>query len=207
MTDSLVGIKVMDNGDLVLPTLGAKVGIGTSDPQATLDVQGTIRIVGGSPEAGKVLTATNNLGDAIWVSPTPPPSANPIQATVYSLNSYYPELGGYVIEVNNDGTHGLVVATQEQGTSNWFEANDLMSDALNHNADGAQFKDWRLPTRRECNLVYTVFDAIGLNTGATLLWSSTQSGINTAWGWDFNTGNPIQVDKDNVASVITVRAF
>ena len=212
VTDSIVGIKVRDNGDLVIPSDGARLGVGTANPEATLDVQGdaiinsTIRIVGGSPGPGKVLTATNISGDAVWETPVPT-AANPFSSMVYQLNTYYPELGGYVIEVNNDGTHGLVVAAQEQGTSNWFEANDLMSDALNHNADGAQFKDWRLPTRRECNLVYTVFDAIGLNTGATLLWSSTQSGTDTAWGWNYDSGSQTQINKNTVVGVRSVRAF
>ena len=40
----------------------------------------------------------------------------------YSVNTFYAELGGYVIEVNSDGTHGLVVAMQDQGTSNWYES-------------------------------------------------------------------------------------
>jgi hypothetical protein len=44
--------------------------------------------------------------------------------------------------------HGLTVATQDQGLLDWFEANELLSDADNHHTDGAEFKDWRLPTRR-----------------------------------------------------------
>jgi hypothetical protein len=136
-----------------------------------------------------------------WDPITPPTLIN-----TYKLNSYYPELGGYVIEVNNDGTHGLVVAPQEQGTSNWFEANDLMSDAANHNSDGAQFKDWRLPTRRECSLISSARGAVGLISSGQY-WSATQSGINTAWGWDVNSGSSLQLAKDNVASVLTVRAF
>ncbi len=42
------------------------VGIGTPSPTATLDVNGTVRIRGGSPAAGKVLTATDANGNATW---------------------------------------------------------------------------------------------------------------------------------------------
>ena len=94
----------------------------------------------------------------------------------YSVNTFYAELGGYVIEVNSDGTHGLVVAMQDQGTSNWYEANDLLSNASNHDTNGAKFKDWRLPTKRELNLMYVVYsngNAASLN--ANFYWSSTES--------------------------------
>ena len=53
--------------------------------------------------------------------------------------------------------YGLVVAMQDQGTSNWYEANDLLSNASNHDTNGAKFKDWRLPTKRELNLMYVVY--------------------------------------------------
>ena len=82
----------------------------------------------------------------------------------YSLNTFYAELGGYVIEVNSDSKHGLVVAMQDQGTSTWYEANDLLSNASNHEADGAKFKDWRLPTKRELNLMSVSYTHLTLPT-------------------------------------------
>lgn len=47
------------------------VGIGTQNPQQALDVNGQLRISGGSPAAGKILAATNSNGDAEWSTPTP----------------------------------------------------------------------------------------------------------------------------------------
>ena len=94
----------------------------------------------------------------------------------YSVNTFYAELGGYVIEVNSDGTHGLVVAMQDQGSSTWYEANDLLSNPSNHDADGKEFSDWRLPTKRELNLMYVVYsNGNGANLNATSYWSSTES--------------------------------
>jgi hypothetical protein len=44
-------------------------GIGTTAPSAKLDVNGTIRIRGGNPNAGDVLTATDANGNAQWLPP------------------------------------------------------------------------------------------------------------------------------------------
>ena len=62
-------------GDLVLPSaaISAKagffkdsVGIGTTNPTQKLDVNGKVRIRGGNPDSGKVLTATDTDGNAVW---------------------------------------------------------------------------------------------------------------------------------------------
>lgn len=44
------------------------VGINTTDPGSDLDVNGTIRMRGGSPNTGKLLMAQGPLGTAIWTS-------------------------------------------------------------------------------------------------------------------------------------------
>ena len=104
----------------------------------------------------------------------------------YSVNTLYPELGGYVIAVRDGGKHGLVVAMQDQGISDWYEANDLLSNASNHDADGVKFMDWRLPTKRELNLMHVVYsngNAASLNSH--YYWSSTEYDNNFAWGQIF----------------------
>ena len=73
--------------------------------------------------------------------------------------------------------YGLVVAMQDQGQvpSNWYEANDLLSNASNHDTNGAKFKDWRLPTKRELNLMYVVYtNGNGASLNVTTYWSSTE---------------------------------
>ena len=50
------------------------VGIGTSTPDAKLEVAGNVKISGGSPGEGKVLTSDEN-GLAIWQPPPSPPGA------------------------------------------------------------------------------------------------------------------------------------
>ena len=76
----------------------------------------------------------------------------------YELNTFYAELGGYVIDINSDGKHGVILAMQDQGYDNWYNANNLLNNPGNHDTDGAQFKNWRLPSKRELNLyVFELF--------------------------------------------------
>jgi len=126
----------------------------------------------------------------------------------YSKNTFYAELGGYVIEVNSDGTHGLVVAMQDQGTSNWYEADDLLSNASNHDTNGAKFKDWRLPTKRELNLMYGIFsNGNGANLNESEYWSSTENDNDGARRQYFANGSQASKNKTNTFSVRAVRAF
>jgi hypothetical protein len=53
-------------GNVLTITDNGNVGIGTALPGATLEVAGQIKINGGSPGAGKVLTSLGNSGLASW---------------------------------------------------------------------------------------------------------------------------------------------
>jgi hypothetical protein len=127
----------------------------------------------------------------------------------YTINTFYAELGGYVLQVNSDGTHGIVVAMQDQGTSNWYEANDLLSNASNHDTNGAKFMDWRLPTKRELNLMYGVYSGgNSANFNSAIYWSSTERGNNDAWGQNFgNSGSEYSNSEGYTTNVRAVRAF
>lgn len=126
----------------------------------------------------------------------------------YSVNTFYAELGGYVIEVRDGGKHGLVVAMQDQGSSIWYEADDLLNDAANHDTNGAKFMDWRLPTKRELNLVYVVYsNGNGATLNGNVYWSSTENVNEIAWAQDFSIGDQGNNDKNNTNNVRAVRAF
>ena len=56
-------------------TLAQNVGIGTSTPNAKLDVNGTFKVSDGTQGAGKILTS-DATGLASWQSPPPPPGTD-----------------------------------------------------------------------------------------------------------------------------------
>jgi hypothetical protein len=127
-----------------------------------------------------------------------------VYSQTYNVNTFYAELGGYVIKT--DGTNGVVVAMQDQGAYYWVEAEAMVNDASKHDSNGAKFNDWRLPTKDELNLIYKQKESIG-GFSTYSYWSSTEYGSASEWDQDFNGGyqNPIsQEDKDNVRAV---RAF
>ena len=127
-----------------------------------------------------------------------------VYSQTYNVNTFYAELGGYVIKT--DGTNGVVVAMQDQGAYYWVEAEAMVNDASKHDSNGAKFNDWRLPTKDELNLIYKQKESIG-GFSTYSYWSSTEYGSASVWDQNFNGGyqNPIsQEDKDNVRAV---RAF
>ena len=191
----------------------AQVGVNTNNPDASaaLDITST---TGGllpprmttterdaiSPAATGLIvfnTTLNTLqineGDATtanWVS-----LSAAATSPTYTVNTFYAELGGYVIQISPNGKHGLVVAMQDQGNSNWYEANDLLSNASNHDADGKEFSDWRLPTKRELSLMYVQrisiggFDLSGQAPTYSFYWSSTEYDGGYAWPQYFGNGD------------------
>ena len=54
---------------VAINAFGGNVGIGTSTPGARLEVAGQVKITGGTPGAGKVLTS-DVAGLASWTTPT-----------------------------------------------------------------------------------------------------------------------------------------
>jgi hypothetical protein len=102
----------------------------------------------------------------------------------------------------------LVVAMQDQGNTNWYEANDLLSDAANHDVNGDKFMDWRLPTKTELNLMYSVYiGGNGANLNSNYYWSSTEYDANNAWYQVFSNGFQYDDYKRIPVYVRAVRAF
>ena len=127
----------------------------------------------------------------------------------YLNNTFYAELGGYVIQISPNGKHGLVVAMQDQGFSNWYEASDILSNASNHDADGKEFSDWRLPNKRELNLMHGVFiSGNAANFDSDYYWSSTEYNTSSAWFQYFDNGaQSDSLVKNYPGGVRAVRAF
>ena len=206
---------------LLTAITSAQVGVGTTTPDASsaLDITSTTkgllipRMLAGdrtaidTPATGLMVYQTDGTVGFYYYNGS---SWAEVAATskTYSVNTFYAELGGYVIEINADGTHGLVLAMQDQGTSNWYQANDLLSNAANHDVNGAKFKDWRIPTKRELNLMFGVYiGSNGANLNANSYWSSTEDGNDYAWRQGFGDGNQFNLNKYNSIRVRAVRAF
>ena len=130
-----------------------------------------------------------------------------INSSIYLVNTYYEELGGFVIEISASGKHGIVAAMQDQGASNWYEATNLLSNSDNHDTAGAEFKDWRLPAKRELDLMHEQRVAVG-NFTTNYYWSFTESTYNGALAKKFDSlGNDAPTNKTQTFYVRAVRAF
>lgn len=192
-----------------LTSIAQNVGIGVPNPGAKLEVAGgvkisdsiniggQVRILSGTPGAGKVLTS-DATGVASWQTISPP---------TYSIG-LHPELGGYVFWVSSDGKHGLVAETQDQSNGiQWLNTQDNISNPSNHSTNGQKFRDWRMPTKYELNEMYIQRVAIGGFAGF-FYWSSSESNNTFAWVQLF-TSNGAQTTWDKLDSnrVRAVRAF
>lgn len=95
--------------------------------------------------------------------------------TTYTIG-YSAEQGGYIFWVSPNGKHGLVAETVDQSISTkYFDAENLISDPSTHSADGANFRDWRLPTLYELTEMYLQKANIGGFSNGWY-WSSFRSG-------------------------------
>ena len=202
-------------------TTYAQVGIGTTEPNtsAALDITSTTkgllipRMIAGdrtaidTPATGLMVFQTDGAAGFYYYNGS---SWAEVAATskTYSVNTFYAELGGYVIQISPNGKHGLVVAMQDQGVSTWYQANDLLSNPSNHDADGKEFSDWRLPTKRELNLMYVVYNnGNGATLNANFYWSSTEYVGDNAWRQIFDDGSQDVTGKITTHFVRAVRAF
>jgi hypothetical protein len=205
---------VSANTDVAANT--AKVGYTEAAVSANTDVAANTAKVGYTEAAVSANTdvAANTAKTGVTAAQSTAITTNSTKVSytqpIYSSKSFYAELGGYVIEVRDGGKHGLVVAMQDQGTATWYGANNLLSDANNHDINGAKFMDWRLPTIRELELMRDLY-ADGVINGANLnenqYWSSTEYNNDYAdevlIGYTYSDTN----GKSFINHVRAVRAF
>jgi hypothetical protein len=131
-----------------------------------------------------------------------------VSTKVYTIG-FSPELGGYVFRLSDDGRHGLVASTEDQSTSsNWFNAQDLISDPTNHDENGQKFSNWRLPTKHELNEIIEGINLNALTLSAENYWSSTELNSGSAFFQNVLTTSQLPGDKDNTTCYLrAVRSF
>jgi hypothetical protein len=161
----------------------------------------------GTPPAG-IPDENTYINDEQYYIGYVPAMAPASSAVTYSIGDT--AQGGIVFYVSPDGKNGLVAATVDQSTSsNWYKASDVISNPSNHTSEGQKFRDWRLPTKYELNIMYQQLYIQGLG-GLTNLtyWTSAELNSLSAGNQDFGNGSQGSGNKDaNYSNVRAVRAF
>lgn len=197
------------------------VGIGTSLPTTQLDIEGQVRIRGGVPGAGKILTSDAN-GTATWENNTSPAH--------YIGESYG---GGIVFYVYDNGQHGLIAAPADQDYLTWNNGINTTTNAVRDgigagkfnteriiinqgvggygaqsaaNFQGDNYGDWYLPSKYELNLLYAQKTVVGGFVN-DFYWSSTESSPTNAWAVNFTNGNQGNGSKAFVDYIRAIRSF
>jgi hypothetical protein len=190
LTTGVTGTLAVANGGTGANTLAANnvlLGNGTNAIQSV------------APGAsGNVLTSNGST----WTSAVPTASAT----YTVGLNS---SLGGYVFYVTPDGKHGLVAETIDQLGANDFTpslpnnmgpygfAQDNMANPNKHSTAGANFSDWRIPSRYEMLLMYNTIGPgapspntnVGNFDTSGFYLTTTMYDYRYLYAVDFSTGN------------------
>jgi hypothetical protein len=223
------------SGEKMRIVASGNVGIGTTSPAATLDVNGQVKIAGGSPGPGKVLTSDVS-GLATWETPA--------SAGAHYIGETYG--GGIVFYIYDNGQHGLIAATSDQssgiqwsngvyrytGTTGDGLAAGAMNTALivatqmsdnetgNFAAkvctdyavteNGIIYGDWYLPSKNESDLLYLQKDVVGGFSDADY-WTSTEEPWANSFAKHRYFGNGAQTFPSDVKyhpyKVRAIRAF
>lgn len=211
------------------------VGIGIETPGAKLEVNGQVKITGGIPGAGKVLTSDEN-GLAIWESPPAPPSH-------YIGESYG---GGIVFYIYDNSQHGLIAATSDQSAGiQWsngiYRFTGTTGDGLGAGSmntimivatqisdnqtgsfaakvctdysiteNGIIYGDWYLPSKYESDLLFLEKDVVG-GFSANNYWTSTEESFAESFAKYKYFGTDAQVFPSDVKyypyKVRAIRSF
>ncbi len=142
--------------------------------------------------------------------------------------------GGIIFWIDTSGQHGLIAATEDQGTATWYNGTFVTTGAtssalgtgskntrkiikvqgrsgeyaanLCRKYRGGGYDDWFLPSRNEIKELYKQKTTVG-GFASDKYWSSTEFNTNKAFVEYFDVGKPNQILKDAVSYVRAIRSF
>jgi hypothetical protein len=222
------GFDGITTDPISLQPLGGNVGIGTLTPTAKLEIAGQVKITGGTPGAGKILTS-DATGLASWQN-----------AGQHFIGESYG--GGIVFYVYDNGQHGLIAATADQSAGIiWYNGTNrvtatagdgLRAGEMNSSVqvsaqiadnqagnfaakicadyavtvDGILYGDWYLPSKYELNLLRVQQAVVGGIFPVTY-WSSTEISSTGAWVQSMPSGAQFSDTKNIANRVRAIRSF
>jgi hypothetical protein len=102
----------------------------------------------------------------------------------------------------------MIVATQINDNPSSNFAAKLCADFSVTDVDGVTYGDWYLPSKTELNLLFlqkVASTVRGLTNN--FYWSSTETGLGTAWGQNLGNGNAGIIVKGSNLAIRPIRSF
>ena len=153
------------------------------------------------------------------------------QASTHKVGEHYG--GGIVFYVDESGKHGLIASEKDQKKAKWYNGDFKITKAsgaavgtgqanttaiIEVQGKGAYaasvcdqlelngFSDWFLPSKDELNLLRKQRYVVGGFDNLSY-WSSTEYGIDYAWGQNFRSGAQDYGNKNSAPAFRAIRAF
>lgn len=153
------------------------------------------------------------------------------QASTHKVGEHYG--GGIVFYVDESGKHGLVASEKDQKKAKWYNGDFKITKATGaavgtglanttaivevqgkgvyaasvcEQLELNGFNDWFLPSKDELNLLRKQRFVVGGFDNLSY-WSSTEYGINYAWGQNFKSGAQDYGNKNSAPAFRAIRSF